>query len=158
MSAVAMELSAQDFIVASKFLNGIPDSIDVDKVELGMAAVVESQTKRRIASEKTAPDGDPWADWSPSYAETRHDGHSLLQGNNDLLTSIAFDQQGGQTIVGTPLVYAAIHQFGGEAGRNQSVDIVARPYFGISDDNEAELEEILFDYVQTQLQIQGRFG
>ena len=148
MTAVAMEVNAQDFVFAADYLNGIPAHIDMDKLELGMAAVNESQTKRRISDEKTTAKGDPWKDWSPEYAKTRHGGHSLLQGNNDLLTSIAFDQQGGQTIVGSPLVYAAIHQFGGKTGRNQSTEIAARAYFGVSDDNEAELEEILFDYIQ----------
>lgn len=148
MTAVAMEITAADFVHASNYLNGIPDHIDVAGLELGMAAVVESQTKRRISSEKTTAKGDPWAEWSPEYAKTRHSGHSLLQGDDNLLTSIAFDQQGGQTIVGSPLVYAAIHQFGGKTGRNNSVEIAARAYFGVSDDNEAELEEILFDYLQ----------
>lgn len=31
--------------------------------------------------------------------------------------------------VGTDVVYAAIHEFGGMAGRNRSVRIPARPYF-----------------------------
>ena len=152
MAAVAMEISAQDFIHASNYLNGIPDSVDIDKLELGMASVVESQTRRRISVEKTAADGTPWADWSPAYAQTRHDGQSLMQSAGHFLDDIFYDQQGGQTMVGSSLVYAAIHQFGGEAGRNNDVKIVARPSFGISGDNEAELEEVLFGYVQGQIQ------
>ena len=148
MAAVAHTITAHDFEFAADYLNGIAGSIDMDRLELGMGAVIESQTKRRISDEKTSAKGDPWKDWQPDYAKTRHGGHSILQGDNNLLESIATDQPGGQTIVGTPLVYAAIHQFGGKAGRNKSVDIAARPYFGVSDENEAELEDILFDYMQ----------
>ncbi|MDO9633078.1 MAG: phage virion morphogenesis protein, partial [Humidesulfovibrio sp.] len=41
-------------------------------------AVLESSARRRIESDKRGPDGLPWPDWSPSYAETRHSGQSLL--------------------------------------------------------------------------------
>jgi phage virion morphogenesis protein len=34
----------------------------------------------------------------------------------------------------TPLAYAAIHQFGGRAGRNHAAEIPARPYVGLSPD------------------------
>ncbi|MFA0026812.1 phage morphogenesis protein, partial [Vibrio sp. 10N.261.49.A5] len=36
------------------------------KVELldSLGGIVESQTRRRIADEKTAPDGSPWPGWS----------------------------------------------------------------------------------------------
>lgn len=34
----------------------------------------------------------------------------------------------------TPLAYAAIHQFGGKAGRGHAVTIPARPYVGLSRD------------------------
>jgi phage virion morphogenesis protein len=152
MAAVVQTVSAHDFEFAADFLNGVVASIDIDKLELGMAATIESQTKRRIAREKTAPDGTPWANWSPEYAKTRHQGHSLLRGEGNLLDDIFSDQTGGGVVVGSSMVYAAIHQFGGEAGRNGNVDIAARPFLGLSDENEAELEEILFDYVQRQIQ------
>ena len=35
--------------------------------------------------------------------------------------------------VGSRLKYAAIHQFGGQAGRGRKVNIPARPYIGMSD-------------------------
>ena len=152
MSAVALDINAPDFAFAADYLNGISGRINVNDFELEAAVIIESQTKRRISEDKTGPDGDPWRDWSASYAQTRHSGHSLLQGNNSLLTSIAFDQQGGQTLVGSDLPYAAIHQFGGEAGRNKAVTIAARPYLGLSDDDQRELEDILSDYIQGVLQ------
>ncbi|UMB67054.1 phage virion morphogenesis protein [Citrobacter freundii] len=55
-----------------------------------IGAVVESQTRRRISSEKSSPAGEKWQDWSDSYAKTRHSNQSLLQGNGDLLDSIQY--------------------------------------------------------------------
>lgn len=109
---------------------------------------VENQTRRRIADEKVAPDGTPWPDLSPRYAQTRHAGHSLLQGEGDLLDSIQYQVSGDQVEVGSNLVYAAIHQFGGaEVG----LPIPERPYLGLSSENEADLLAVVDDYLDQVL-------
>lgn len=74
----------------------------------GLGAVVESQTRRRIADEKTAPDGSAWPEWSASYAKTRHSNQSKLQGNGDLLDSIQYIVERNQVRIGSPLVYARV--------------------------------------------------
>lgn len=43
-------------------------------------------------------------------------------------------------IIGSNKVYAAIHQLGGQAGKNKKTTIPTRPYLKLTDDN---LEEIL---------------
>lgn len=43
--------------------------------------------------------------------------------------------------------YAAIHQFGGQAGRGGTVTIPARPYLGFDEEDVAILEEELLDYL-----------
>ncbi|MCZ7599370.1 MAG: phage virion morphogenesis protein [Gammaproteobacteria bacterium] len=53
-----------------------------------------------------------------------------------------------QVEVGTNLVYGAIHQFGGRAGRGHSVNIDARPYLGLSAEDEDEVVGILRDFVE----------
>ena len=35
-----------------------------------IGSIAESQTRRRISDEKTAPDGTPWQDWSAGYEKT----------------------------------------------------------------------------------------
>lgn len=77
-----------------------------------IGAVVESQTRRRITDEKQSPDGEPWQDWSGSYAKARHSNQSLLQGNGDMLDSVTFVTERNQVRVGTPLKYPGIHQDG----------------------------------------------
>ncbi|HEI8708539.1 TPA: phage virion morphogenesis protein, partial [Citrobacter freundii] len=77
-----------------------------------IGAVVESQTRRRISSEKTSPAGEKWQDWSDSYAKTRHSNQSLLQGNGDLLDSIQYVVSGYVVRVGTPLDYGRTHNEG----------------------------------------------
>lgn len=109
---------------------------------------IENQTKRRIAEEKQSPDGTLWADWSSDYAATRGPGHSLLEAEGYLANSITFDVSGAQIEVGTSRVYGAIHQFGGaEVGRA----IPARPFLGVSSDNEDDLLALIDAWVDAQL-------
>ncbi len=109
-----------------------------------IGAEVESQTRRRIEEEKADPDGVPWPDWSQAYARTRHAGHRLLEGEGDLLDSIQYTVTGDTVEVGSNLVYAAIHQFGGaEVGMN----IPPRPFLGLSPVNEAELADVVEDFI-----------
>jgi len=109
-----------------------------------LAAAGESQTRRRMESDKRGPDGTPWPEWSPGYAATRHGGQSLLDARGDLiqsLTAFADRQTAGW---GTNLVYAATHQFGRGA-------IPARPFLGVSDDDERELLGIAEDWLDRLL-------
>jgi len=40
----------------------------------------------------------------------------------------------GSVIFGSNMEYARIHQLGGQAGKNKSADITARPYLGVTKD------------------------
>ena len=119
-----------------------------------VGATVESQTRRRIDTEKTAPDGSRWANWSASYAKTRHGGHSLLSGRGDLLDSIRSEVRGRQAEVGSNLVYAAAHQDGLDmtiVSTKRRVTIPARPFLGVSEANEREIEQVVNDWLAERL-------
>lgn len=106
-----------------------------------LGAVVVSQTQRRLSAEKRGPDGAPWPAWSPAYAATRNNSQSLLMGSGHLDESIQHLVRGDEVEIGSNLVYAAIHQFGGaDAGKPE---IPARPYLGISDDDAAEILDVV---------------
>jgi phage virion morphogenesis protein len=92
-------------------------AFDKNAVLHAVGAEVESQTRRRISTEKTAPDGTPWPDWSRRYANTRHGGHSLLMNHGDLHDSLQSLVDGDQVETGSNLAYAALHNFGGDVTR-----------------------------------------
>ena len=77
-----------------------------------IGAEVVEQTQHRIRTEKTAPDGTPWQDWSASYAKTRHGNQSLLESGGDLWGSIDLAVKGDKVHVGSPQPYAASIQDG----------------------------------------------
>lgn len=124
--------------------------LDTRSLMDALGAEVETQTRRRIAEEKESPDGTPWPAWSKAYAATRHPGQSLLVGDGDLEDSVQYvvGLAGDHTEIGSNLVYAAIHQLGGE---DVGMGIPAREYIGLSPENEADLEVIIDDWVDDQL-------
>lgn len=141
MSGVAMDIVIDDADVV-RFLTNL-DSWRIDELAYNIGALLESSTKERIATEKTGPEGEPWAEWSEAYAATRQTRHSLLidDGNPGLLESIQNYSSGPVAEVGTNLVYGAIHQFGGaDAGKPA---LPARPYLGVSDADRRDIRELI---------------
>lgn len=145
MVGVAVETDVR--IPVRALLKLSDDQLELIAFEIG--ALIEDQTKLRIADEKTAPDGSAWAAWSTAYAMTRKPHHSLLvdRGNPGLLESIQNYTTGMQAVVGTNLIYGAIHQFGSEDGA-----LPAREYLGLSSDNRDVIEELVAGRVEELLQ------
>ena len=125
--------------------------------QIGEALV--SSTIRRFGEQK-APDGTPWqplaaatvAPRAKDYgkrgkikkgAEARLQGRKILIQSARLRNSISARVGGSKVAVGTNVVYARIHQFGGQAGRGKKVRIPARPYLGISRDDQEEIARIV---------------
>lgn len=121
--------AVNDLLAAGKNLRG-------PLAEIGEYLV--SETQERFAT-STDPDGNHWAGVQRSGRPLWDFGH--------LMKSIEYQTDGHSLEVGSDLVYAAIHQFGGPAGRNKSVTIEARPYLGINQDNEHEIGQILADLI-----------
>lgn len=63
----------------------------------------------------------------------------ILQVTGQLASSVNTYYDDDSAIIGSNLAYAAIHQLGGQAGRNKSVEIPTRPYLKLSDDDMVEI-------------------
>jgi phage virion morphogenesis protein len=128
--------------------------MDFKELLESVGALVESQMKRRLQSEKNSPDGEPWADWSPDYAGRMHGHpphkhpnqlrkagrHSLLVLEGDLLDSIMYEVTKDEVVIGSPLIYARTHQEGRGA-------IPARPYLGLSHENRDEVLDVVTTFL-----------
>ncbi len=116
MAAVSFEVNQLHLEAIHRKLAALM-SVDNNEIIDSVGAIIESQTKRRIEEagggfSPALTDLGTWAQWSEDYADTRHINQRLLRGNDDLLQSIQYFED--KKAVGSPLVYAAIHQFGGE--------------------------------------------
>lgn len=63
----------------------------------------------------------------------------ILQVTGQLASSVNTYYDDDSAVIGSNLAYAAIHQLGGQAGRNKSVEIPTRPYLKLSDDDMVEI-------------------
>lgn len=121
------------------------------------AALVTSTQLRFERGE--APGGNPW----PSSFRARVAGGQTLIDRGRLRDSITHEPSSHGVRVGTNVIYAAIHQFGGIIVAKSApqlafrladgglalvdqVEIPARPFLGIDRGDETMIAEELFDY------------
>jgi len=143
MTSTAIEIRLDGQTALQQRLELLP-AMQLDPLRHNIGALVESQTRRRIHEEKESPDGKAWEKWGANWASSRHKGHGLLENEGDLLDSIHFVVAGGDILVGSDLVYAAIHQFGGD---EVGIPIPERPYLGMSDDNWGDVADVADAFV-----------
>jgi len=72
----------------------------------------------------------------------------VLQMRGELASSISSKYDDKSAVVGTNKKYAAIHQFGGKAGRKNKVDIPARPFLKLEKDDLEEIKRKIIEYIK----------
>jgi phage virion morphogenesis protein len=103
------------------------------------------RTDERFSAEQDAQ-GQPWAPLSPETL--KHKKHTkILTESGNLRGRIVYRVGVGSVAIGTNVIYGAIQQLGGKAGKGHKVTIPARPYLGVNDEDEREFAAILSDYL-----------
>ena len=108
------------------------------------AAALLSSTEQAFESQKNPEDGQHWAEWSDPYLEWRKEKGKvpgkILQLDGDLAASVTTDYGPDYAVIGSPKVYAALHQWGGLPDMPPGPAAVpARPYMGLDKPGEAEI-------------------
>ncbi|GFM37681.1 phage virion morphogenesis protein [Desulfovibrio psychrotolerans] len=116
---------------------------------------VLQRTQRRF-EEQQGPDGTDWPELSPVTVRKRGDTGPILRITGHLYGSLEYKAQPDAVEIGSNWPYARIHQLGAAQGssgrtrRNGPIpwgDIPARPYLGLSDDDAADVQDIIFHYL-----------
>ncbi|GHC22310.1 virion morphogenesis protein [Gemmobacter nanjingensis] len=147
---------------ASRVFSGLRDALsDMTVLMDNMGRVLVSSARSRIDTTNRAPDGSLW----PQSQRAREHGGKTLYETGLLLGSINAWAGTDHVMVGSNAPYARIHQegaeqgqFGARAGRTRPStkrpksqdyffmlpwgDIPARPYIGLSQDDEATVVEL----------------
>ena len=97
---------------------------------------------------------DKWIDLSETTKKQRQKigkyPGQILQVSGQLASSVSTAYDDNSAVIGSNLAYAAIHQLGGQTGKNKKVAIPARPYLKLMDDDFEEIlsqaEQFLRDY------------
>lgn len=108
-----------------------------------VASDMERQTQSRFES-GVSPDGKSW---KPSVRALREGGVTLVD-TAHLKQSITSRFGGGFAEVGTNVVYAAIHQLGGKAGRGGSAAMPSRPYLGFGRTDKNNIRRIIIENLE----------
>ncbi len=92
-----------------------------------------------------------WQKLSPvTIKQRRKKGYwpgRILQMRGELASSITSSYDSNSAIIGTNKKYAAIHQFGGKAGRGKKVKIPARSYLRLGDNEKAQIIQVINKYM-----------
>ncbi|EIJ72692.1 phage virion morphogenesis protein [Haemophilus haemolyticus] len=84
----------------------------------------------------------------PKWLGLKYRQGTPLVDTENLMGSITSDYSNDMATVGTNEPYAAIHQFGGKAGRGRKVEIPARPFLSLTPQDEADILEDVQGYFQ----------
>lgn len=116
-----------------------------------IAAVLESATESAFEAEADPVTGQAWALLSDAYlrASPKRQGGKILQASaGGLAASITADSGDFWAAIGSNKIYAAIHQFGGTDDMPAGpASIPARPYLGVSREDEQSMLGILGEYL-----------
>lgn len=120
--------------------------------ELGEQLI--QQHKKRIDKGED-PTGKKWKPLQPWYNASKK-GKGILRESGQLRNTLAYNLKPNGLEFGSPVEYAPVHQFGaiikpkrkkalalggGELGFAKKVNVPARPWLGVSDNDAKDLEE-----------------
>lgn len=116
-----------------------------------IAAVLESATEGAFEAEADPVTGQAWQSLSDAYlkANPKHQGGKILQVSaGGLAASVTADSGDFWAAIGSNKIYAAIHQFGGTDDMPAGpAGIPARPYLGVSREDEQSMLGVLGEYL-----------
>ncbi len=159
MAGVVIRLDAKSLGLGDDVLRRL-DPLHTQPLMTGLARLVQMQTRRRILSEKTSPSGQAWV--------KNRTGTSILYRSGALARSVDYLAGAMSFVVGSGLIYARIHQFGGVITPKKAralvfsspggglvftkkVTIPPRPWLGVSAGNASEILEAVADFIRRKL-------
>lgn len=117
------------------------EQVNFDVVAAGIGAYLIGEIQDRFSGQRLW-DGSAM----PQSAAARARGGQTLIDSHNLLDSYVWQAAGGGSVeVGSDSPYAAIHHWGGDAGRHHATHIDPRPVLGVNADDEQAIGQLIFD-------------
>lgn len=144
-----IEIKIDNKAVESKLLDLAQKSENLRPLMKNIAGIFAYSTEENFKNEGRP---DKWTELSESTIKQRTKKKQwpgmILQVSGQLASSVNTYYDNDSAVIGSNLEYAAIHQLGGQAGRNKSVEIPARPYLNLTDDDFEEIMDTVNDYLK----------
>ena len=140
MSDKPIEIKIDNKDIERKLLELAQKGENLRPLMKNIAGIFASATEENFKNEGRP---DKWTELSEATKKQRTKQKKwpgqILQVSGQLASSISTQYDDESAIIGSNLDYAAIHQLGGQAGKNKKVEIPARPYLKLTDDNFNEI-------------------
>lgn len=140
--AVEIHVTVQDQEVKALLARLQARTGNLTPVMRTIGEIIRESVMRNFEEER-APDGQRW---KPSLRAMLTGGKTLTDSAN-LRNRFNVRASRDRVSVGTEVIYAAIHQFGGKAGRGRKVNLPARPFLGVRDKDWTEIKAAVGDYL-----------
>jgi phage virion morphogenesis protein len=141
MSDKSIEIEFDNKEVHEKLLDLAKRTENLRPLMRNIAGIFAYSTEENFKEEGRP---DKWVDLAESTKKQRTKQRKwpgqILQVSGQLASSVSTYYDNDSVVIGSNLEYAAIHQLGGQAGKNKSVEIPTRAYLNLS---ENELSEII---------------
>ena len=158
MPGATIEVTFEDAEVVEALNRIASRSCDMTPVMRDIGEHLLNTTRQRFTDEE-GPDGTPWAPLSETTTHRKHRNADKILTESGALRGhgLAYQARRDQVEVGSPLVYAGTYQFGAERGAFGSTakgapipwgDIPARPFLGVSGDDEGAILRILSEHLE----------
>lgn len=126
-----IEIKLDNKEVESRLLDWVKRSENLRPLMKNIAGIMADSTEEDFKEE-----GRPkWKDLSEktkiARKKTGHYPGQILQVSGQLALSVTTQYDETSAVIGSNKVYAAIHQLGGQAGKNKKTIIPARPYLNV---------------------------
>nr|DAU59887.1 MAG TPA: virion morphogenesis protein [Caudoviricetes sp.] len=140
MSDKPIEIKIDNKDVEKKLLELAQKGENLRPLMKNIAGIFASATEENFKNEGRP---DKWTELSEVTKKQRTKQKKwpgqILQVSGQLASSISTQYDDESAVIGSNLDYAAIHQLGGQAGKNKKVEIPARPYLKLTDDDFNEI-------------------
>ena len=143
MADEPIEIKIDNKAVNEKLLELAKRGENLRPLMKNIAGIFASSTEENFKEEGRP---DKWTDLAEITKEKRKKKNKwpgqILQVQGQLASSVNTQYDDNSAVIGSNKDYAAIHQLGGKAGRNKKVEIPARPYLQLTND---DFEEIIYE-------------
>ena len=140
MNDKSIEIKIDNKNIERKLLELAQKGENLRPLMKNIAGIFASATEENFKNEGRP---DKWTELSEATKKQRTKQKKwpgqILQVSGQLASSISTQYDDESAIIGSNLDYAAIHQLGGQAGKNKKVEIPARPYLKLTDDDFNEI-------------------
>ena len=149
MSDKPIEIKIDNKDVEKKLLELAQKGENLRPLMKNIAGIFASATEENFKNEGRP---DKWTELSEATKKQRTKQKKwlgqILQVSGQLASSISTQYDENSAVIGSNLDYAAIHQLGGQTGKNKKVTIPARPYLKLTDDDINEILDATEHYLK----------